>query len=345
MPSKTSPPQTLANQLLEAHIQHELTSFSNDQFITWAKNEADFLHQWMKSITFQQLVSRETIKSVVRINVVERDIPGSIAEIAGEAAAEIFNAQFNKEAKLSDIMSSHQFEEWVDKFLELKEQRKEGLNQIIDLPIYSDLISDIIYQAIVRYIYETNILSKKVPGVSSMLKLGKKMMDKAAPKMEGAWEENIKAYISNNIGFLLRESKTFLEKSLTDEQIKLSAMEIWDKFADKPLGKLQEGMSSLDLSEFVVLGYEFWLRFRKTTYFQNCYETVIDYLFDKYGDSDLELVLEEFNVTPENAIQELELLAPQILDHLKATGHLEAILRRKLASFYHSEAALNCLKI
>jgi hypothetical protein len=344
MTRTTSTADKLANQLLEAHIQHELAAFTDKQFLAWAKNESEALYEWLKNVTLDQLVSRETIKSVVRINVVDREIPGSIAEIAGEAAAQIFNAAFNKEAKLSDIMTTHQFEEWVDKFLELKDQRTEGLNQIIDMPIYTDLISDVIYQAIVRYIYETNILSKKVPGVSSMLKLGKKMVDKAAPKLEGAWEDSIKTYISNNINFLLRESKTFLEHSLTDEQIKASSMDIWDRLSDKPLGKLQEGMSSLDLSDFVVLGYEFWLRFRKTPYFQNCYETVIDYFFDKYGESDLQLLLDEFNVTPENAIQELELFAPQILNHLKETGHLEAILRRRLSDFYHSEAALNCLK-
>ncbi len=336
-------PKEIADQLLNAHVQHELAAFNEDKFMAWARDESEALFSWLNTITLNDIVTKESIKSVVHINVVERNVPGSVAEIAGEAATHLFNANFNIGTKLSDIMTNHQFEEWVDKALELHEQRRRGLNRLIDLPIYTDLISDVIYQAITRYIYETNILSKKVPGVSSMLKFGKKMVDKAAPKLEGALEENIKNYIADNLAFLIRESKSFLENSLTDEQIKQSAMDIWDSLSTKTLGELQEGMSSLDLTEFVVLGYEFWLRFRKTNYFKHCYELVIDYFYEKYGDSALTLLLEDFNISPERAIEEVSLFAPQALKVLTESGQLEKMLRRRLASFYESSTALSLL--
>ncbi len=121
-------------------------------------------------------------------------------------------------------------------------------------------------------------------------------------------------------------------------------MEIWDRFSNKPLGDLLKGMDSLDLSDFVVLGYEFWLRFRKTEYFKECYELVIDYFFEKYGDEDMAILLEDFNITHDRAIEEVKLFAPQALKVFRESGRLEAMLRKRLGSFYQSDAALACLK-
>lgn len=344
MTAKKHAPEALAERLLEAHIQHEVAAFDEAQFMRWVDEELAELHQWLQTVKLKKLVTPAAVKKVVKLNVVERDIPGAIPEIAGEAASLLFEADFNQAATLEDILTRRQFEAWVDKTLELHEQRKKGLNRLIDLPIYTDLISDVIYQAITRYIYDTNILSKNVPGVSSMLKLGKKWVDKAVPKLEGALEENIKSYINDNLSFLLRESKSFLENTLTDEQIKDAAMELWDGLSSQSLGDLQAGMSSWDLSEFIVLGYEFWRHFRKTDYFRQCYEWVIDYFFEKYGEASVGLLLEDFNITPEMASQQVALFAPRALKTLKKSGHLEAILRRRLARFYQSEAALACLR-
>jgi hypothetical protein len=209
--------------------------------------------------------------------------------------------------------------------------------------VYQELISGVLYKAMVRYITETNLITKNVPGVASMMQFGKRVMHKAIPKLEGALEENLRTYIASNLNFLLKESKIFLEESLTDEEVKVSALELWDMIEGKTLGEFQQGMSTLDLSEFVVLGYEFWLKFRKDTYFQQAYEVVVDYVFEKYGDETVAAVLKELQINKERLATEVKAFAPKILVSLKATGTLEKLLRERLESFYLSEAALGFL--
>ena len=236
-------------------------------------------------------------------------------------------------------MTTQEVEEFVDKALELKEQRREGLNRIIDLPVYTDLISGVLYQAIVRYIYDSNVFSKKVPGVASMLKFGSSVISKTVPKLEGAVEDNVKSYISNNLGLIITESKSFLENNMTDEELKTSAMDLWDFVESKSLGELQTGIDSMDLSEFVVLGYEFWLRFRKSEYFKQSYELIVAYFYEKYGDAELSVLFDDFLITPDRIKEEAERFAPQVLAVLKESGQLEGLLRRRLESFYTSSAA------
>ncbi len=343
-PASASSARRRANQLLELHLAHELAAFEEEAFLAWLRPELAQQFDSVKALRLAQWVTAEQVKQVIVRNVVENDIPGAVAELAGDAATRLFSSEMHKNTPLNRIMTAQQFEELVDKLLELPEQRKNGINHLIELPIYQDLISGVLYQAILRYIYEENMVSKNIPGVSSMLKFGKRMIDKTAPKFEGAIEDSVRAYIAGNLTFLLKESKAFLENSLSEEDIKASALELWDSIESKTMGDFQQGMDSVDLSEFVVLGYEFWQRFRRTAYFKDCYELVVDYVFEVYGQAPLSVLLDDLMITPERMMQEVEAFAPTILQSLKENGQIEGFLRRRLEGFYYSEAALACLQ-
>ncbi|MFD2231086.1 hypothetical protein [Alkalimarinus sediminis] len=343
MAKSTLSPEDIASHLLELHVQHEMAALNDTTFIKWLEEESETIFTWLKTVKLNQLVTQQSINETIHANVVEREIPGSIAEVAGEAATKLFTSDQHKNTLLNEIMTTQEVEEFVDKALELQEQRREGLNRIIDLPIYTDLISGVLYQAIVRYIYDNNVLSKKVPGVASMLKFGSSVISKTVPKLEGAVEDNVKSYISNNLGLIITESKSFLENNMTDEELKTSAMDLWDFVESKSLGELQTGIDSMDLSEFVVLGYEFWLRFRKSEYFKQSYELIVAYFYEKYGNAKLSVLFDDFLVTPERVKEEAERFAPKILAKLKKSGQLEGLIRRRLESFYNSDTALKYL--
>jgi len=333
----------LADQLLALHIQHELAEFNPDKLIVWARNESEVLFEWLQTTQLNQFVTAKHIKTVIKTHVVEDEIPGAIAEIAGEAATRLFNSTKHKKTTLTNIISRNEYDRFVDKLIELKEQRQRGLDRVIDLPLYGDLISGIVYQAITRYIYESNVFSKKVPGISSMLKISKNVFNKAVPKLGSGIEESIKSYITDSLELILEESKLFLNESVTDEQLKASAMDLWDMLENKTLGEFQEGMDSLDLSEFVALGYEFWQQFRKSGYFKDAYETIVDYFFKKYGSNELGILLEDFMITPERTMKVVELFAPLALNTLNESGQLEGLIKRRLTAFYNSKAALTCI--
>ncbi|GAA3925188.1 hypothetical protein [Litoribacillus peritrichatus] len=344
MSNPATPADNQLHTLLDLHVQHELAGFETDTFINWVQQESGPLFEWFKTTNLKQWVTPEQIKQIIHRNVVEQEIPGAIAEIAGEAATRLFTSEKHRNTQLNEVITAHQFEEFVDKLLELEQQRIDGLDHIIDLPIYGDLISSVVYQAITRYIYESNVLTKKVPGVSSVLKMSRAVVNKTAPKLGGAVEESVKRYITNNLDFILEQSKSFLEFSITEEQLKASAMDLWDIYEHKTLGEIQQGMDSIDLSEFVVLGYEFWLRYRTTEHFKDNYELIVDYLFETYADENLSTLLEDFMITPERLLTEVEHIAPLALNTLKESGQLEGLIRRRLESFYCSEVATSALQ-
>ena len=333
------PDATLLDSLFEAHVAYELAHFNEAKFGQFLERETKQLLKHANSSKLADWVPAQTIKELIHEHVVEAAIPGAIADIAGQLSDKVFTSNFHQKTKLKQILSRAQFEEFIDKALELKEQRNNGLDKLIDLPIYTDLISGILLQSIIHYIYDNNLISKNIPGMSSLLKAGKSFMSKAAPNLGNGIEDSVRNYISNSLELIIIESKAFLTESVTDADLKASAMELWGRIEDKPLAEFQRGMNSLDLSEFIALGYNFWLTFRKSAYFKSCYETSVDCFFDIYADYSIKELLEEFQVTPAKISKETQRFAPLLIRGLSASGYLEEAIRRHLKGFYQSSAA------
>ena len=111
----------------------------------------------------------------------------------------------------------------------------------------------------------------------------------------------------------------------------------------KPLADATTAFTSQDLEDFIVLGYEFWLKFRKTPYFLAVVTDVVHHLFEKYGDESLASLILDMGVTEGMIASELRTFLSPLLDHASRTGFLERELGVLLGPFYRSEEALAVL--
>ncbi len=348
--SKSSAPKapvsgSLAQQLLEMHLQHELANFSDDQFLRDVHEEVTALLGMLKQVKLRDWVAPEQIMGVIQRDVIDIRIAGGIAEMAGDMANQVYQSKGHRDAKLREIMSAKQFGLFVEKILSLKSHRRRMVQRALDHPIYADLISHVLYEGIVHYLANNNLLSGKIAGmdVSSIMKFGKKMVDKAVPAMEGGLEASLKPFIAKNVRFFIGRSENFLEKALTDELLRDGIMDLWEAIEDKPLKTFQQGMEPIDLSEFVALGYEFWLKFRRTGYFKTACRTVVDAFYAEYGDEPVTVLLEDVGVNELMIEKEFESFAPRILAQLRQNGYLEQRLRRRLEGFYGSDQVATLL--
>ena len=336
-------PENLAETLLELHLQHELDALTGKPLMKNLRAEIRSAFTFMKRMTLREAVTPEAIMATIRRNVIDLEIPPGIPDLAGHMARRIYASPEHQNTTLSDLISEQQVEEFIDEIMGLREQRERLVNHMLDHPLYAELASNILYHGIVNYIYEENLLSRSVPGVAPMMKFGKRMFNRAIPGLDETLERSLKAYISRNLHSIVRQSQSFLTHAMTDAQVRDSAREIWAQLADRSLAGLQEGMSEVELSEFVLLGYEFWLDFRKTPYFEHCCQLVVDQLFERYGETSLAELAKEFGLTPDRIIREAQNYLPPLMRQLREKGYLEAMLRRRLEPFYRSSALIEAL--
>ena len=125
--------------------------------------------------------------------------------------------------------------------------------------------------------------------------------------------------------------------------MKSSAMDFLEMLDDETLGELQAGIDSDNVRGFVLLGHEFWLQFPKTPFFRSACDLMVSFFFKKYGNKKLGTLIDAFEITHQQILDEAGAFAPRILNTLKCSGQLEGLIRRRLDSFYSSSATQDYL--
>ena len=333
----------LADALLEQHVKHELSSLKGAKLRRFLAQEVDELLGYASQVTLGRLTSAEQVMGLIRRVVINMELDPGIPELAGEMAAEVLNAPIQKATKLSQMITREQATGLLEQTLELRQQREQVISEIMAHPVYQEMVSNLVYQGVVNYLYEDNALTKSVPGVGSMMKFGKRMANRAVPGLDESFERRFKTWLSDSLPGLISRSEQFLHKSLTDDELRDSVMAVWVSLEDRTIEELREGLGEIQLQEFVVLGYEFWLQFRKTPYFEGCAEAVVTHLFELYGDRPVLDLLKDMGVNRDLVMAEIDGYAMPVIDVLREEGYLEALIRRRLTPFYSSAAARNLL--
>lgn len=334
----------LATALLEQHVKHELAALKGAKLRKYIAQEVDELFGYAERITLGRVCSAEQVMGVIRRLVVDMELDAGIPELAGEMAAEVLNANVQSDTVLRDVLSRDQVTAFLEEALELKHHRERVISSIMSHPVYQELVANVVYQGLVNYLYEDNLITKSVPGVGSMMKFGKKMANKAVPGLDESFERRIKAWLSDSLPGLISRSEAFLHKALTDDELRDTVMAAWVTLEDRTIAELKEGLGEIQLQEFVVLGYEFWLNFRETDYFEGCCAAVVHHLFAKYGDRPLLELLQDIGVDQAMVMAEVDAFALPLVDVLREEGYLEEALRRRLSAFYKSAAVKKILQ-
>lgn len=341
----TSKKTDTATQLLELHVKHELASLKGAKLHKFLKQEVGELLDHASTITLNRIASEDRVMETIQRVVVNMELDAGIPELAGEMATEVLNSPIQAETALRDMISREQATGFVEELLELRHQREQVISEIMAHPVYQELISNVVYQGVVNYLYEDNLITKSVPGVGSMMKFGKRMANKAVPGLDETFERRFKAWLSDSLPGLITRSEQFLQRALSDEEVRDTVMAAWVAVEDKTIAELHRGLGDVELQEFVVLGYEFWLQFRETAYFEGCTRAVVAHLFVKYGDRPLTDLLGDIGVTREVIEAEMEAWAIPLIDILREEGYVEALVRRRLSAFYKSAGARKVLAL
>ncbi|WP_303289060.1 hypothetical protein [Marinobacter sp. SS5-14b] len=339
----TKPTPNLADTLFEAHVKHEMASLKGAKLRKFLEAEVDELLKHAETVPLEQLVSSEQVMGVIRRIVIDMELDAGIPELAAEMATEVMSAPVQADTTLGEILSRDQASAFIEEALELRQQRERIIAGIMAHPVYQELVSNVVYHGLVNYLYEDNLLTRSVPGVGSMMKFGKKMANKAVPGLDETFERRIKAWLSDSLPGLITRSEQFLHKALTDDELRDSVMAAWVTLEGSTISELKDGLGDVELQEFVVLGYDFWLHFRETAYFEGCAQAAVEHLYAKYGSKPVIALLQDVGVTREVIVTELAELALPVVDVLREEGYVEALLRRRLGAFYRSAAVKKLL--
>lgn len=324
--------------LLRAHVQFELARLCGPSSKGGITSGTAKAFEWFQTITLDELVTSEQIIGVIDRYVIRLQVSGGITELAGQMAQAVFSSHAAEVSRVREIFTPSDYEQFATKIQGLTFVQEEIVRYLARSPSFVALVSRVVSHLGAALLFarderDGGSLSGRVLGAGQRL----------FPGLEQLFTEALARYVERHAPRLGRVGAEPIVEALDPEWVRQAADELWEMLADKPLAEVLSLLDSQDLEDFIVLGYEFWLRFRRTPYFKAVSSEVVERLFEKYGNESVFSVIEDMGVTEEMLARELRGFLPTLLEVARRTGFLERVLRRRLAAFYESPAAREIL--
>jgi len=246
------------------------------------------------------------------------------------------NSPINDKTYIHQLIEHKDYLAIVDKIASHEQLRADIIHTVVGNPVYAKLLSDIVYQALSDYLVNENPLAKKVPGVSSLMKMGKGLMESTGGN--AAIESALKSYLHKNTQKIVDISEKILIKTLDAKQIHHVADQLWHKVKGLPLSVAKQYINQQDIEFGVETGVTLWNHARHTAYAKEMLNELIAAWYNGFANQDGVSLLASLNVTRDSLVQDILVFAQPVVADMLATGFIAERIDAQLNEFYNSEA-------
>jgi hypothetical protein len=327
---------TVLEELLDAHVRYELEARSGAALSSRVAEHVSSLFSWLQSVKLDDVCTRAEIEGVVQRYVVDFRVGGGLTELWGEFSRLVYSSPTTQRVTVEHVLPDDLYEEFAEVVANLSGVRHALSRWLAESRALETLE--------VRLLL-TTLLSSSLPGGSQRARTStQRVREWLSATMLPPLEQRVLA-IMQSVRAEARKTQEGTRTKLLDPGLLRSVLdEIWQRVSPARLSVVFSAIGERDLEDFIVLGYEFWLRFRKSPYFRDVVHELIEYFFARYGQASLAVLLDEVGVTKEMVMLELQTFLAPLLAHAARTGELERQVRSALRPFYSSEIARHVLE-
>lgn len=323
-----------AQAMLEAHTRHVMLQLSGDALRSLLAEETAEACHWLAARPVKSLATVERVRDFALRNVFDYTPSDKLLATIGTLATRAFQSPLNAETRLDAILTKDDYDYLATQIIALEDVRNDITHAILQNHEITHLISDIVYTGIKNYMAENSKLANKVPGMGSLLKVGKGMMERMGTDsmVEGA----IKNYIHSNTRATMEMTERLVKQAMESHKLKNHSQALWKKIHVLRLDVASKHVQEKDVREVVTIGNRLWNHFRETGYARGLLHELVEAWFEENGDESVMDLLESLGVSRERLPEEIRILAEPVIAELVASGQLEARVRVHLERFYGS---------
>ena len=260
---------------------------------------------------------------------VQMELGGGIPELVGEMVDRLYNHGIQGERRVGELVDESTVAALVDKVLEIPLSRR-GVGWLSSNPVLLALLAGGAHLGLKTWLHQ---------GIPESLRglVGRRL----PPRWRASLEMRLQEWLLERTEALLSDPWLYSDDNLGE--LRELVLVAWQDFAERPVTELRELLSSEDIQELFVIGYDFWREFRHSDYFATMLDTGINAFFEKYGDTTLRDLIDEVGIARDDLLDDAHRFAPPVLRLLRERGLLDAWLRRHLAPFFEKPETLAIL--
>jgi hypothetical protein len=302
-------------EMLEAHIAFEVAAWTESLTETLSA-QTNVVFEWLDGVTLGSVFSEADLDAVIDAIVIP-DVSASVMAVRWWA--------LNDQTPIDELMDREDYDRAARAVAGLSDLQEAVVEQITTSKVYGSLISHVLFNGIRTYVMTESPIAR-VPGASSLMRMGQNAFDTAAPRLSKGIERQLTAFVAANLQDSLRDSRTYLTTVVDEQAMTDIADEAWERNAGSTLAEIAALVGEDALTELLAIGQDVIAYLVATPTFRGALQTVLD---ESSGRTVGEL-LAEAGITADMVIA---LVRPWIL-RAADDGLLEQFVRERLTAFY-----------
>ena len=327
---------TLVSALRDAHKAHLSQQLQDPEHWQSLMAQASNL---LTDIPLGNLVDQDSLVQVVDQWLQEALSARGLQDVINDVSLAVWDAAEQDGATIGELLREEHFEAILEQVLKLQSLREKAIHAAMNHPLVSEMVSEMLYTGIKNFLLEENALAK-LPGVSSMMKMGRKSV---VGKAMGGMEESIRTYLQKNIRVTLKTGEQWLNKQLTNERIQQLARDGYHRIAPLKPANYMKMVPDGAVTEVVAQSCAITDESARLAYTRRLVSVGIQAAVASLMEKPLKSVLEGMQISEERI---REIATPALArgaSVLVEQGVLEPFIEWVLDDFYQSEACRNII--
>lgn len=325
----------LANQLLDAQVAWLLARFNGESSDALADDVVEDLLALGGQITLAQALSPEDAKAALQL-IAERVPPSTAASTFAAVVADVVQAGPSAPFTLGDLVHRDHVEGLLSEAFGLSDVAESFLDQIAESPMVATVASRFLGRVVADVIATNKAVAEKVPGLGSLVSLGTSMAGMVVSAADKPLESLLGDTARGGTTFAMRRLNKVVLETLKDPAAQQALLEIFDLYADRPIGRFAAHASPDDLQRVAGLVQDAVIVGAASEPLRALVDSLVDGFYAVYGECTLTALLEDLGLTPDELTDHVKRALPTLLKAAVGSGEVERILRLRLEPFFAS---------
>lgn len=322
--------------MLDAHVRFEMERLAGPGLDESVHEEVDALFGWLRSVRLGEIAPAGEAAAAIGQLAAEASVTDELIGLLGEFVAGIHRVVLEEEGAVEDLLRQEDYDGLVAVLAGMEDARHEILDILTTSEAYTKLVAHVLYHGVKSYVLTENLLARKIPGASRLVRLGQRGLTSAAPKLEAGVDRQLLAFVQANIADTLGESRRYLDEMLDEEVLMSMAQEIWQNDAGRTVASVAVLAEPEQVAELVRQSGSIWEYLRTSGTLQQSVQAGVEHVLRRHSGRSVGEILTGLGVTKEAvATHVLAIIRPGI-DHAREAGYLESRIRHRLEAFYSS---------
>lgn len=323
--------QSKVERLIQAQLQHILEQIQSADVIN---QEVDALITALSQQPISKFISLENIQSIAKQYILSHPIHEHLLQqVTSQIQFAVLHPE-NAKVTLQQLVPDATVENIADYLSSQKAHREALIHRIFRNATFAQMLSQTISHTINDYM-ENNVLTKKIPGVGGLMKLGKGMIERAT---DSNLDDALQGYLNKNINNIIAMSEKLANRHLNDQQVHQLIIQGWKTVRKQPISVAQKFVTSENINEVATVVSQTWEHLRQTDYITTQINDGVAHWYQQHQHTPLATLMHDVHVDSAGIQQEVKNIIVPIIQQLIANGYLATRVEPLLREFYESDA-------